>query len=46
MNLKCIDNLLLDCSNLLVYLNNSDDLLTTEMFVNMLIRIKRKGCKK
>lgn len=45
MKLKCIDNLLLECSNLLAYLHDSDDLLTAEIFINMLIRIKRKGCK-
>lgn len=41
MKLKTIDNLLLDSSNLLAYVNNSDDLLTIQLFVNMLIKYKR-----
>ncbi len=44
MKIKVIDNLLLDSSNLLAYINNSDDLLTISLFVNMLIKYKRKLC--
>lgn len=45
MKLQTIDNLLLDSSNLLAYVNNSDDLLTIQLFVNMLIKLKRDVCK-
>ena len=42
MKIKTIDNLLLDSSNLLAYIHNSDDLLTIQLFVNMLIKYKRE----
>jgi len=42
MKLQVIDNLLLDSSNLLAYINNSDDLLTIQLFVNLLIKYKRE----
>lgn len=42
MKIKTIDNLLLDSSNLLAFVNNSDDLLTIQLFVNMLIKYKRE----
>ena len=45
MKLQTIDNLLLDCSNLLAYVNDSDDLLSIQLFVNMLIKLKRDVCK-
>ena len=45
MKLQTIDNLLLDSSNLLAYVNNSDDLLTIQLFVNMLIKLMRDACK-
>lgn len=41
MKYKLIDNLLLDSSNLLAYVNDSDDLLTIQLFVNLLIKYKR-----
>ncbi len=44
MKLCTIDNLLLDSSNLLAYIHDSDDLLTIQLFVNMLIKYKRKLC--
>lgn len=42
MKIKTIDNLLLDSSNLLAFVNNSDDLLIIQLFVNMLINYKRE----
>lgn len=41
MKIDTINNLLLDCSNLLAYINDSDDLLTIQIFVNMLVKLKR-----
>lgn len=42
MKLNLIDSLLVDISNLVPYVNESDDLLLLEMFINLLIKHKRK----
>lgn len=42
MKLNLIDSLLVDISNLVPYVNESDDLLLLEMFINLLIKYKRK----
>lgn len=41
MKKNLIDSLLIDSSNLIVLLNDSDDLLVMNLFVNMLIKIKK-----
>lgn len=41
MKKNLIDSLLIDSSNLIVLLNNSDDLLVMNLFVNMLIKLKK-----
>ena len=42
MKLNLIDRLLVDISNLVPYVNESDDLLLLEMFINLLMKYKRK----
>ncbi len=42
MKKNLINSLLLDTSNLLAYVNTTDDLLVLELFVNLLLSLKKE----
>ena len=42
MKEELVNSLLTDCSYFLAYIKNSDDLLTFQLFINLLIKYKRE----
>lgn len=42
MKLKLIDSLLIDVANLIPFVNESDDLIKLELFINLLVKYKKE----